>query len=153
DEPPALALVNANLVVLGKLDAVKAAIDRDLDGGSSILSDGEFVRMLENLENYSTLWAIARTSALASTDLRDEVASKLPGVKWVAASGYVNGGLRASLMAEASDDEAANNLRDVVQGALALARLHADGKPELEPLVQGLQVAGSGRTVSVNVAM
>ncbi len=153
DEPPALALVNANLVVLGTLDAVKAAIDRDLDGGSSILSDGEFVRMLENLENYSTMWAIARTSALASTDLRDEVASKLPGVKWVAASGYVNGGLRASLMAEASDDEAANNLRDVVQGALALARLHADGKPELEPLVQGLQVAGSGRTVSVNVAM
>lgn len=153
DEPPAIGLVNANLVVLGTLDAVRAAIDRDIDGGTSILSDGEFVRMLENLESYSTMWAIARTSALASTELRDEVATKLPGVKWVAASGYVNGGLRASLTAEAADDEAAKNLREVVQGALALARLHADGWPELEPLVQGLQVAGTGRTVSVNVAM
>lgn len=153
DTPPALALVNANLVVLGSLDAVKAAIDRDQDGGTSILSDGEFVRMLENLESYSTMWAIARSSALGGAELRDELASKLPGVKWVAASGYVNGGLRASVTAEANDDEAAKNLRDVVQGALAMARLHADGKPELAPLLQGLQVAGTGTTVSVNVAM
>lgn len=153
--PPAIALVNPNLVILGTLDAVKAAIDRDQDGGASILSDGEFVRMLEGLDSYSTMWAIARSSALqgGASELPDQVADKLPGVKWLAASGYVNGGMRASLTAEAANPEAAKNLRDIVQGALAIARLQVDGKPELAPLVQGLQVAGTGNTVSVNVEM
>jgi hypothetical protein len=155
DGPPAIALVDANLVVVGTLDAVKSAIDRHQDQGASILADGEFVRMLENLESHSTMWAIGRSSVLMGdkSDLPDQVASKLPGVKWVAASGYVNGGLRATLQAEANDDEAARNLRDIVQGALAIARLQVDGKPELAPLLQGLQVEGTGTSVAVRVAM
>ena len=156
DGPPAIALVNANLVIVGSLDAVKAAIDRQQDSGSpSILSDGEFVQMLEAMDGGSSMWAIGRSSALMTdpAELPDQLASKLPGVKWVAASGHVNGGLRASLRAEATDAEAAKNLRDIVQGALAIARLQVDGKPELAPLLEGLQVEGTGTTVSVNVAM
>jgi hypothetical protein len=156
DGPPAIALVSANLVIVGSLDAVKAAIDRQQDqGGPSILSDGEFVQMLEALDGGSSMWAIGRSSVLMTdeSDLPDQLASKLPGVKWVAASGHVNGGLRASFRAEANDADAGKNLRDIVQGALAIARLQLDGKPELAPLLQGLQVEGSGTTVSVNVAM
>lgn len=153
--PPAIALVNANLVIVGTLDAVKAAIDRHQDQGASILGDGEFVRMLENLDGDSTMWAIGRSSVLLGDkgELSDKVASTLPGVKWVAASGHVNGGLRATLQAEANDAEAGKNLRDIVQGALAIARLHVDGKPELAPLLQGLQVEGTGTSVAVRVAM
>jgi hypothetical protein len=153
--PPAIALVDANLVIVGTLDAVKAAIDRHQDQSASILSDGEFVRMLENLESDSTMWAIGRSSVLMGdkSDLPEQVASKLPGVKWVAASGHVNGGLRATLQAEANDAEAGKNLRDIVQGALAIARLQVDGKPELAPLLQGLQVEGTGTSVAVRVAM
>lgn len=153
--PPAIALVDANLVIVGTLEAVKAAIDRHQDQSSSILGDGEFVRMLENLDGDSTMWAIGRSSVLMGDkgELSDQVASKLPGVKWVAASGHVNGGLRATLQAEAINDEAGKNLRDIVQGALAIARLQVDGKPELAPLLQGLQVEGTGTSVAVRVAM
>ncbi len=154
--PPAIALVNANLVIVGTIDAVKAAIDRQQDqGGPSILSDGEFIQMLEVLDGGSSMWAIGRSSVLMTDQsaLPDQLASRLPGVKWVAASGHVNGGLRASFRVEANDAEAGRNLRDIVQGALAVARLHVDSKPELAPLLRGLQVEGTGTTVSVNVAM
>lgn len=156
DGPPAIALVNANLVIVGSLDAVKAAIDRQQDQSiPSILSDGEFVQMLESLDGGSSMWAIGRSSTLMAdhAEVPDQIASKLPGVKWVAASGHVNGGLRATLRAEANDHEAGKNLRDIVQGALAVARLQLDGKPELSPLLQGLQVEGTGTSVSVNIAL
>ena len=44
-------------------------------------------------------------------------------------SGHVNGGLRGIVRAETRDDEAANNLRDVVRGFLALAKLQAGRDP------------------------
>lgn len=152
---PGIALVDANLVMVGTLDALKAAIDRHHDQGPSILSDGEFVRMLENLDSGSTMWAIARSSVLmgGTGEASSQVASKLPGVKWVAASGHVNGGLRATMQAEAKDAEAGKNLREIVQGALAIARLQADGQPELQPLLRTLQVEGTGTGVSVRVEM
>jgi len=156
DGPPAIALVNANLVIVGSLDAVKAAIDRQQDQGNpSILSDGEFVQMLESLDGGASMWAIGRSTALMAdhAELPGQIASTLPGVKWVAASGHVNGGLRATLRAEANDAEAGKNLRDIVQGALAVARLQLDGKPELAPLLRGLQVEGTGTSVSVNFTM
>lgn len=149
---PTLALVNANLVVLGSMAAVRGAIDRYHDQTASILSDGEFVRMLDNVASGSTVWAIGRSSVLADVQ-SNEIASQLPGVKWVAASGHVNGGLSATLRAETFDAEAGKNLRDIVQGALAVARLHVNANPELKPLLQGLQVEGTGTSVAVTVAM
>ena len=54
------------------------------------------------------------------------------------------------LRAEARDDEAAKNLRDVVQGFLALAKLQAGKKPEIQTLVQSLQLSGTGKTVALS---
>ena len=54
------------------------------------------------------------------------------------------------LRAEARDDEAAKNLRDVVQGFMALAKLQAGSKPELQPLIQSIQLSGTGKTVALS---
>jgi hypothetical protein len=154
---PVLALVSPNLVMVGSRDAVTAAIDRHHGdaAGNSILSDGAFVRMLGGLDDDSTAWVIGRSTALAGAEgqLPAPMAAQLPGVQWFAASGHVNGGLRAVLQAEAIDADAGRNLRELVQGVLALARLQSDSKPELKTLLQALQVEGSGTSVSVRVAL
>ena len=62
----------------------------------------------------------------------------------------MNGGLRGTLRAEARDDESANNLRDVVRGFLALAKLGSGAKPELQAMMQSLELGGSGKTVSLS---
>ena len=41
--------------------------------------------------------------------------------------------------------QAGQNLRDVVNGFLALARIQAGSKPELQALVNSLQLSGNGK--------
>jgi len=152
---PVIALVNANLVIVGSDAAVKAAIDRNAgDGTASITSDGEFVRMLESVDQNSTVWAIGRPKVFqASGDMPMQVMQQLPEVKWFAASGHLNGGLQATVRAEGKDEEAGKNMREVLQGALALARLQVDAKPELKPLLNTVQIEGTGNGVALHLTL
>ena len=152
---PVIALVNANLVIVGSEAAVKAAIDRNAgEGTASITSDGEFVRMLESVDQNSTVWAIGRPKVLqGSTDLPTQVMQQLPEVKWFAASGHLNDGLQATFRAEGKDEEAGKNMREVVQGVLALARLQLDSKPEFKPLLNSVQIEGAGNGVALHVTL
>jgi hypothetical protein len=50
------------------------------------------------------------------------------------------------------DDESYNNLRDVVRGFLALAKIGSGAKPELQAMMQSLELSGTGKTVSSFVA-
>ena len=54
------------------------------------------------------------------------------------------------IRAETRDDEAAKNLRDVVNGFMALAKLQADSKPEVQAMLQSLALGGTGRTVALS---
>jgi hypothetical protein len=152
---PIIALVNANLVIVGSEASVKAAVDRSQgDGTASITSDGEFVRMLESVDQNSTVWAIGRPKVFqAGSDLPTQVLQQLPEVKWFAASGHLNGGLQATVRAEGKDEEAGKNMRDVVQGVLALARLQLDAKPELKPLLNSVQIEGTGNGVALHLTL
>ena len=154
-ESPVIALVNPNLVIVGAESAVKAAIDRNNgEGTASITSDGEFVRMLESVDQNSTVWAIGRPKVFqAGTELPAQVIQQIPEIKWFAASGHLNGGLKATFRAEGKDEEAGKNMREVVQGVLALARLQMDAKPELKPLLSSVQVEGTGTGVALHMTL
>ena len=52
--------------------------------------------------------------------------------------------------AEARDEAAAQNLRDVVRGFLAMARLQAGSRPGLQQMVDSLQLSGEGKTVALS---
>jgi len=152
---PVIALVNANLVIVGAESAVKAAIDRNAgEGTTSITSDAEFVRMLESVDQNSTVWAIGRPKAFqARADVPNQLMQQLPEIKWFAASGHLNGGLQATVRAEGKDEEAGKNMREVVQGVLALARLQFDSKPEFKPLLNTVQIEGTGNGVALHMTL
>src|SRR4029078_332991 len=76
--------------------------------------------------------------------------SRQPPLTWFAAAGHVNGGLTGTLRAEARDDQAAENLRDVVRGVLGLARIQAQAAPRTHALVGSLQLTGTGKTVALS---
>lgn len=152
---PVIALVSPNLVIVGAETAVKAAIDRSQGGGTaSITSDAEFVRMLESVDQNSTVWAIGRPKVFqAGAELPTQIVQQLPEVTWVAASGYLNGGLTATIRAEGKDEAAGKNMREVVQGVLALARLQAGEKPEFQPFLNSVQIEGTGNGVALRVTL
>jgi hypothetical protein len=143
-----VAFISPGLVGVGETNVIKHAIDRQ--GGQSVLANREMMNLVKEMDD-SNAWAVGRFDALISqAKLPEGVISKIPAVRWFSANGYINGGVRGTIRAEARDEQAGQNLRDVVQGFLALAKLQAGQKPELQMVIDSLQLAGTGKTVSLS---
>ena len=143
-----VAFIGPGLVGVGETDVIKHALDRQ--GGQSVLANREMMNLVNDMDDSNT-WAVGRFDALISqARLPEGVVSKIPAVRWFSANGHINGGLRGKIRAEARDEQAGQNLRDVVQGFLALAKLQAGQKPELQAVLDSLQLAGTGKTVSLS---
>jgi hypothetical protein len=146
-----LAFIEPGLVAVGSTTLVRHAIDLQVGGGESAATNEELVAHVRALEG-GNVWAVGRMDVLrARAKLPDIVANQLPPITWFSIRGRVDGGLQALLSAEARDDESANNLRDVVRGFLALAKLQTSSKPEFQRFVQSLELSGTGRTVALSV--
>ena len=143
-----VAFLDAGVVAVGETAVIKRAIDRK--GASSVTDNTELMALVNDIDD-SNAWAVGRFDALMSrAKLPEGVASQIPAVKLFSASGHINGGLSAVIRAETRDDQAAQNLRDVVQGFLALAKLQSNQQPELQALVNSLQLSGTGKTVALS---
>jgi hypothetical protein len=149
----AMAFLDAGLVAVGEESAIKRAIDAYSDARSISGSD-EMMKLVGDIENGSNVWAVGRLDALRQRQRLPEVVdNQLSSVKWFAASGRVNGGVTGTFSAEARDEQAAENLRDVVRGFLALVRLQAGNNPKYAGLFESLQLSGSGTTVALSFAV
>lgn len=143
-----VAFLETGVVAVGETAVVKRAIDRQ--GAQSVTANTELMALVNDIDD-SNAWAVGRFDALMSrANLPEGVASQIPAVKLFSASGHINGGLSAVIRAEARDDQAAQNLRDVVQGFLALAKLQSNTQPELQVLLNSLQLSGTGKTVALS---
>ena len=143
-----IAFLGPGLIGLGETDVVKAAIDRQ--GGQSILDNGELMELVKDIDD-ANAWAVGRFDALMSqANLPEHVTSRIPAVRWFSASGHINGGISGLIRAEARDEQAAQNLRDVIQGFLALARMQSGSQPQMQSLVNSLQLSGTGTTVALS---
>ena len=148
---PMVAFLEPQLIAVGEEAIVRAAIAHRNSGGRSIRDNKEMSDLIADLEGSSNVWAVGRVDALANrAQLPEQMGGHLKAVKWFSASSHVGAGVSGLLRAEASDEEAAKNLRDVLQGFMAMAKLHAGSKPELAPMVNSLQVTGSGTTVALS---
>jgi hypothetical protein len=147
DNDLALAFLDADLVAFGSYSAVKAGIDART--GTNVMSNNEMMRQINELDA-SNAWAVGRFDAIANdARLPSEISARLPAIQYFSAAGHVNGGVSGVFKAEARDEEAANNLRDVLRGFMGLAKMQADSRPELKGMIDSLQLAGDGRTVSI----
>ena len=149
----ALSFIEPGLVALGTTDVVRKAVDLHAAGdsaGESVTSNGELMALVGSLETGNNAWAVGRFDALTSrAHLPSNISSQIPAITWFSVAAHLNGGIRGTLRAETRDDEAANNLRDVVRGFLALGKLQAGSRPEIQMMMQSLQLGGQGHTVSL----
>jgi hypothetical protein len=155
----AVSFMEPGLVAIGSTQLIRSAIDLHHAGNNpqkgleSVTGNEELMGIVRSMDD-GNAWAVGRFDALGShTHLPDSVSRQLPAITWVSASGHVNGGIRGIVRAEARDEEAANNLRDVVRGFLALAKLQTGTKPQLQLMMQSLELTGTGKTVAVSFAV
>lgn len=151
-EAGALAMVfmEPGLVAVGDLSTVRRAIDR----GSStedITSNPDMMALLELVEQDSNAWAVGRFGDLGALGfLPADVSAQMPAVQAFAISGRVTDGVRGTLSIEGRDDAAGQNLRDVLRGFLALAAMQTSGRPELQSMLQSLQLTGTGTLATLS---
>ncbi|HET8762352.1 MAG TPA: hypothetical protein VFM12_03000 [Gemmatimonadales bacterium] len=149
----AVAFVEPGLVALGRPAVVRRAIETRLAGGGSISGNDDVMRLVKQVED-GTVWGVARFDALTGMRIPNEVKDRLPAISWFSVKGMVNGGVDGLISAEARDDQAAQDLRQVVQGLVALGRMQAGpGNPEIADFVNSLQITGQGRTVSLGFSL
>jgi hypothetical protein len=140
----------SGLVAIGTKATVQRAIDAQLSS-HSITSNSEMMDLVGEIGSASNAWAVGRFDTIAQqASLPAEIASKMPPIKWFAASGHVNGGISGVLRAEANDDESAELLRRQVSGALAFGEMIGKSDPKVAALISSLQLSGSGKTVAVS---
>ena len=142
-----LAFLGPATIAVGDTGSVKSAIDRF--GADNVTNNQELMDRIRAVEG-SNAWAVGRFDALMDqAKLPPQMAGQMPAIRWFSASGQVNGGIRGLVRAEARDEEAGRNLREVVQGFLALAKMQAGGKPEIQTIVNSLELTGEGNSVSL----
>ena len=147
----ALAFLDPGLVALGSVAMVRTAINLQ-GGGDNVTANGELMERVRSLDGDA--WAVGRLDALrANARLPEQVVSQIPAITWLWASGRVNGGFRGVVQADTLDEEAAKNLRDVIRGFMALAKLQAGRKPEFQAMMQSLELGGTGKTVALTFSV
>ena len=147
-----LAFVEPDLAVVGVPASVRRAIDTKASG-QNVTGNANVMRLVRDFDN-GNAWVVAHIEAVTSGNvIPAEIKQQLPPVTWLAVSGRIDDGVRAVVRAEARDEAAANNLRDVVRGLVALARLQAGQHAELAALVNSLELGGQGTTVSLGVTV
>jgi hypothetical protein len=148
-----LAFLEPGLVAIGSEAAIKSSIDAQLTA-HSITSNDDMMELVSEIERGNNAWAVGRFDAIADqAKLPDQIRNQIPAVKTFAVMSHIDGGVTGTLRAEARDDQAAENLRQVVQGFLALGRLQSQKDPKITALLQSLQLSGSGKTVALSFAI
>ena len=149
----AVAFVEPGLIAMGAQTAVRRAIDAHASGAANVSSNDELVRLVKGA-NDGNAWVVARFDALSSGgQIPQEMLQRLPAINWLTVTGHVNGGVRAAIRAEARDDIAAKNLREVVTGMLALAKMGASQQSEVSALVNSIELGGEGKNVSLGLSV
>jgi hypothetical protein len=148
ERPMAIGFVEAGLIALGSEGLVRQAIDL-AGNGQNVTANAELMRLVDEIDE-GNAWAVGRFDALTESGrLPGSVIDKLPPILWFSASGTVNGGVSGVVRAETKDEAAAENLRNVVRGFMALIKMSAGSEPA-SSVVESLELGGSGRSVSLS---
>jgi hypothetical protein len=147
-----LTFPETGLVLLGSEANVRAALDAH-ESGNTVSGNAPLMKLVADFHGMggNTAWAVGNLEAVSNNpSVPQQVRDQLPGIEWVAISAHVNSGLSGRFLAQAKDDQAATDLRAVVNGALAAGRLVGGNNPQFEPFLNSLQAGGGGKEVELS---
>ncbi len=152
----ALGLVGSDLFAMGQADLVRRVIDSSQDSSGAaqdITTNADMMTLIRDNAG-STAWVVGQFDEIRRRmRLPSGVDAQVPPLRLVSVKANINGGVKATIRAEAGDKAAADQLRDVVRGFISLGRLHAGGKPDLENLLKTIELSGSEATVRLSFAV
>jgi hypothetical protein len=102
----------------------------------------------------STAWVAGQFEEIRRRmKLPTAISGQVPPVRLVSAKADINGGVKATIRADAGDKAAADQLRDVVRGFISLARLQAGQKDQFATVLKTVELSGTDNTVRLSFAV
>ena len=148
-----VAFLEVGTIALGEASAIRQAIDAGISG-EDVRKNTEIMKVVNDVRGTGNAWLVGKFDAIAAGHpLPEELKSRIPAVNTFAVSAHVNGGLSGAVRADARDETAAQQLRDVVRGALAAGQLIASDDPKVDAVLKSLQITGSGTTVGLTFSV
>jgi hypothetical protein len=145
----ALTFAESSLLIFGPHDTVRGALDAKAGAAAAISTNREFMMLIDGVDE-GTAWSVAKFDSVSErAPLPPGLINQLPPINWLAASGRIGTGLHGVVRAEAQDVQSAQNLRDVVQGFLALARLQGGRDPAYKGVLDSVALTADGKSVSL----
>ena len=146
----AVAFLDNGLVAIGGDAVIRRVIDGAAASAKTARDNTEMMKLIADQRD-AGFWAVGHFDAISSqAKLPQAVTDRIPPITWFSASGHVNGGVQVMMKAETKSDEAASNLRDIVRGFVALAKMQAGNLPEAQALWPSVEMGGTGKTVSLS---
>ncbi|MCR4375883.1 MAG: DUF3352 domain-containing protein [Acidobacteria bacterium] len=152
-DTPSVAFLKMGLLAIGQKAAIKQAIDAEASG-QNVTTNTELMKYVNDIRGGQSAWAVGRFDEFQKqAEIPDQIKQHLPAVQWVALTTQINGGISGSIRAETTDDAAAENLRDVVRGGLAMGRLVSGQDQKIKLLLDSMQMSGTGKTVALTFSV
>ena len=147
----AVTFLEDGLIAIGDEPSVRHALDA-AQAREDVTRNTDLMKLIANVSSAGDAWMVSRFDvASQASGLAPQLRDQLSGVQWLWLAAKVDRNVEGRLSAEAKDDEAAANLRAVVNGALAAARMVAGGKEKsVDGLLNSLAATGTGKSVDVS---
>ena len=155
----AVAFLDDETVLMGTQAMAESAVTNWVQGRAGLKENATLISLVERVRPGSTFWVAGDQSLLADMPSSISLPSggqgesskvSLPAVKSLSVTGDLDPVFSVDATAEASDENAAKNLADVVRGLIALASLQAQQKPELQALASAVSVTTEAKAVHVS---
>lgn len=152
DATGCVAFLEPGVVALGDVNTIKHAIDIKASG-QNVTQNSQMMGFIDDVNSNSNAWIVGRVEALqkasAMHNMPQQASDQISMLQWFMVSARVDSGVSGVLRAEARDDQAAENLRDVVRGGLAAGRLLGGKDVKVDALLNSIQMSGTGKTVAL----
>jgi hypothetical protein len=145
-----VAFLETGLLAIGEVPALERAIDAatrepDVTGNAALMDQ------VADIQRTGNAWIVGRFEHLANAPhMPEHVRTQLPAIEWLSVSADIDQGIGGFIRAQTADEQAAEDLRAIVNGALAAARLAGGQDQKFAAMLQSLQSTGTGRTVQLS---
>ena len=148
-----VAFIQPGLVAVGTNVAVRRSIDLESGQGSDITTNDDFMRLIRDSDE-GNVWAVGSFERInGHVPLLQNLMNNLPAVTYVAATAQIARGVSGRLRAQTRDAQAVRDLSDAARGFIALGKLQTGARPELQTVLESLQLQSEDNAVTVSFAL
>jgi hypothetical protein len=147
---PSIAFLGEGLLAIGEASGVRRAIDVAASG-DGVTGNSEMMRFINTVQGTGNAWMVGRADQVANQPQMPEmVRSQMQGLQWLSVSADIDRDVTGMIRGEARDDQSAQQMRTMLAGALAAARMFGEQDARAAAALNAVQASGTGRNVELS---